>query len=75
MCQLLPALCSKSTPRNPLSRLWCRKPEARAAVEERRPAVEAAQQKLQAVEQRRDALLREAKAALGLWSGEAGGRP
>ncbi|PRW60003.1 hypothetical protein C2E21_1530 [Chlorella sorokiniana] len=50
---------------------WRWKPEARAAVEERRPAVEAAQRALQAVEQRRDGLLREAKAALGLWS-EAG---
>lgn len=49
---------------------WRWKPEARAAVEERRPAVEAAQQALRAVEKRRDGLLREAKAALGLFSGE-----
>lgn len=36
--------------------------------------MEAAQAALRAVEQRRDALLREAKAALGLWSGEGGRR-
>ncbi|KAL4458505.1 hypothetical protein ABPG75_013370 [Micractinium tetrahymenae] len=50
---------------------WRFKPEARQAVAARQPAVDAARQQAAAVRERRDALLREAKALLGLWS-EAG---
>ncbi|KAL4426500.1 hypothetical protein ABPG77_008358 [Micractinium sp. CCAP 211/92] len=50
---------------------WRLKPEARAAVAARQPAVDAAHKQVAAVRTRRNALLREAKAMLGLWT-EAG---
>ncbi len=53
---------------------WRLKPEARAAVAARQPAVDAAHKQVAAVRTRRNALLREAKAMLGLWTGARCGR-
>lgn len=50
---------------------WRLKPKARAAVAAHQPAVNAARQRVAAVRERRNALLREAKSLLGLWT-EAG---
>lgn len=46
---------------------WWR-PEHRKLVEARRPAVKAAQQRVRALQKEREGILREGKAALGLWS-------
>lgn len=47
---------------------WRWRPEHRKEVLNRRPAVEAAQRKVQMLHKERDAILRDAKSALGLWS-------
>ena len=52
---------------------WRFKADARAAVAAHQPAVDAAQERVQRLRDRRDQLLREAKAELGLWSGEGEG--
>jgi len=49
---------------------WRFKEAARKKVAAGQPAVDAATQRVKAVRARRDQLLREAKAVLGLWSGE-----
>lgn len=49
---------------------WRHKPDARREVEARQGAVDAARAQAVQVEARKDQLLKEAKAALGLWSGE-----
>lgn len=50
---------------------WRFREKDRARVNERRPAVDAARKDLKTLRKQRDGVLREAKAALGLWS-EAG---
>jgi hypothetical protein len=49
---------------------WRFKPEARKEVRARQPPVDAARAVVKEIQGRRDKVLREAKAVLGLWSGE-----
>jgi len=50
---------------------WRWRPEHRARVLAKRPAVDAAERRVRALQRERDAILRDAKSSLGLWS-EAG---